>query len=532
MRNYWGGGKNQVYELEIGIDNRYAPENTALKVFYRGETGEVIFLFLNESDMVVNCKVNVDGYETEIVTVNPNTANIETEDEAELADAEHYDEASMVNDVKRQPKAEVVPSQEKDESGKDETEASDEEGTVSKTEENTDEKNISGEGQEGRDDLTENESDEKEEGITETKGEETKTEDIKAEDTKTENTKEEEGKAEDTKEDNKEAGAVADKADPETEKAKEELNIPENDEINHENAKTEGELLGISRHTAALVTTSDDASLDNAEEMLTEPDDVSGPEEAFGEEEIKEAGTEPAEEEAVKPETEVAETENAETDDKENIQNQEAEEKKSDLVAEPDEIGTEDSGDGNITSSDENTVFPETETDTGKQETGAGEEENETSVDITEKVPEPEEIPEGIASPSDGADRKENDDTGNGEADEGETVLPGTDDDMDGQLLEDDSIEVLGKLDGKALEMVTVWESVNARAYRVAWEDIQEAIGEDRDALEDMDIPEGYPVNYTVLPSQAAALKEIFGWQKGKICILPWRRRMDISLPG
>ena len=49
----------------------------------------------------------------------------------------------------------------------------------------------------------------------------------------------------------------------------------------------------------------------------------------------------------------------------------------------------------------------------------------------------------------------------------------------DEQLLEDDSIENHGGLDGAALSTVTVWESVNARAYRVAIKDIPKPEEED-----------------------------------------------------
>ena len=55
-----------VYELDLEIDDSYAPEGTAVQVFYHADTKDVIFLFFNESDMEVEYRVNIDGYETEI----------------------------------------------------------------------------------------------------------------------------------------------------------------------------------------------------------------------------------------------------------------------------------------------------------------------------------------------------------------------------------------------------------------------------------------------------------------------------------
>ena len=72
------GGKNgKVYQLDVDVDERYAPEDTSVEVFYNEGTDEVIFLFINESDMVVKFRANVDGYETARVTINPNAANVE-----------------------------------------------------------------------------------------------------------------------------------------------------------------------------------------------------------------------------------------------------------------------------------------------------------------------------------------------------------------------------------------------------------------------------------------------------------------------
>ena len=73
-----GTKKGTVYQLDVDVDTSYAPGGTAVQVFYHAGTEEVIFLFLNESGLVVDYRVNISGYETEPVTVKPNTANMET----------------------------------------------------------------------------------------------------------------------------------------------------------------------------------------------------------------------------------------------------------------------------------------------------------------------------------------------------------------------------------------------------------------------------------------------------------------------
>ncbi|NBH74296.1 hypothetical protein D3Z51_20395, partial [Clostridiaceae bacterium] len=100
-----GTKEGKVYELDLDIDSSYAPEGASVQVFYNAGTKDVVFLFENESEMVVDYRVNIDGYETKGVTVNPNTKNIEDED---AAYAENYEASDMINDVADQPKAEVV----------------------------------------------------------------------------------------------------------------------------------------------------------------------------------------------------------------------------------------------------------------------------------------------------------------------------------------------------------------------------------------------------------------------------------------
>lgn len=67
--------KGKVYALALDINTELALEGTALQAFYNTETKEVIFLYLNESSQAVDFYVNIDGYETKLVTVEANDAN-------------------------------------------------------------------------------------------------------------------------------------------------------------------------------------------------------------------------------------------------------------------------------------------------------------------------------------------------------------------------------------------------------------------------------------------------------------------------
>lgn len=123
-----GSKAGKVYQLDVDIDSSYATEHTDLQVFYNAGTDDVVFLFINESDMAVTFRANVSGYETARVTVNPNTANIE--DAEGVQNAEDYSNTTMVDDEKKQPKAEAVnPDGETSES-----ESADSEETVSDAE--------------------------------------------------------------------------------------------------------------------------------------------------------------------------------------------------------------------------------------------------------------------------------------------------------------------------------------------------------------------------------------------------------------
>ena len=59
-----------VYALNLEMDDSYAPEGAELQSFYNTATKDVIFLFLNKSDMTMNYRINIDGYETEAVSLS------------------------------------------------------------------------------------------------------------------------------------------------------------------------------------------------------------------------------------------------------------------------------------------------------------------------------------------------------------------------------------------------------------------------------------------------------------------------------
>ncbi len=129
-----GSKAGKVYQLDVDIDSSYATEHTDLQVFYNAGTDDVVFLFINESDMAVTFRANVSGYETARVTVNPNTTNIE--DAEGVENAEDYSGTTMEDDEKK-PQAEVVkPEGETSEfeSASDETEAAETEAGVTESE--------------------------------------------------------------------------------------------------------------------------------------------------------------------------------------------------------------------------------------------------------------------------------------------------------------------------------------------------------------------------------------------------------------
>ena len=164
-----GSKAGKVYQLDVDIDSSYATEHTDLQVFYNAGTDDVVFLFINESDMAVTFRANVSGYETARVTVNPNTTNIE--DAEGVENAEDYSGTTMVDDEKK-PQAEVVKPEgetSESESASDETEAAETEADVTESENASE----NGEAEEttGAEEVTETETSEAAETEAETEPE-------------------------------------------------------------------------------------------------------------------------------------------------------------------------------------------------------------------------------------------------------------------------------------------------------------------------------------------------------------------------
>ncbi len=439
-----GTKEGKVYELDLEIDHSYAPEGTDVQVFYNAGTQDVVFLFLNESEMVVDYRVNIDGYETEDVTVNPNTKNIEDDEEARFA--ENYEASDMINDVVDKPKAEVVDSKE--------TTAADESAgeTVTEPEAGAD-------ASEDADALEDTEvsedadaSKEPEEGTdVSEESEETTAEPEGSEETEAEESEETEAEPE--------TEAEAEEPEEETEAEAEET------EAEQEAEKADGELLSVSRHEAAVVAVSLGDLGEEADGTLIEED---------SQKEETEEETEAEAEEETEEETE-AETE---------------EESESEAESEADESEEEETDASESSASEEGSTSEETGADT--DEIGGTEESREEETDASEGTAgNPEETE---ASDSDIEEETKAGDAASDKADRIE---------MEGQALEDEEIELLGTLKGKVFDTVTILDNVNAKAVKVAWEDIEEII-----SSEDLDDNfAGYVIDYVVSLPEAAEVK-------------------------
>ena len=383
-----GSKAGKVYQLDVDIDSSYATEHTDLQVFYNAGTDDVVFLFINESDMAVTFRANVSGYETGRVTVNPNTTNIE--DAEGVENAEDYSGTTMVDDEKK-PQAEVVKPEgetsETVENGSDETE------------------------EETKADVTESENASENGETEETTGAENSSE------------TEETTAAEETEAEVEETAEETEAAEPETEApaAEEELQAEEGSATASISAK---EVFRVS--TSAEV----------AEETLADSTEEETEAETEDKAEVPEKETEAI------PETTEAEETVAEDKTEETV----ADESKADETTAADETA------------DGETVADETK-------------DGELVNDETEAPAE---------NPADN----------NG--DSSEVGFDG-----DEQFLEDDSIELMGELAGKAYNTVTIWGRANARAYAVKAEDL---VGEA--AVEGQ-----YNVDYSVDPVGAAAIK-------------------------
>ena len=408
-----GKKDGEVYELDLEVDDSYAPEGAAVQVFYHAGTEDVVFLFLNETDMEVEYRVNIDGYETEPVTVKPNTFNIEAEEDTSFG--ENYEAADMIDDVKTAPKAEVVETKETS-AGEESEEAGKDEATEDASLEGKEESSAADETLADEEESQEAEADTTEAALEE--GTE-KTSEIEAADKEDEET---DAQAEVEQ-------AAETETEPETEA---ETEVEDNDEVLDER---EGETLSKSNRQAAVVA----VSLGDLEEESTEATEVSVEEETEVAETEKETE---AEERAEGKTEEAAGSETTEAED---------ENKATEAEAEETEAETEEESKAEDTETEEATEAEETEAEETEKDATVEETEAEDKTTVGETKSE-----EETGKDSAGSDSSKT----------------GSTDKMDGQLLEDDSIEFLGKLKGKDYATVTLKNHVNARALKVAWEDI------------------------------------------------------------
>lgn len=495
-----GKKEGAVYALNLEIDDSYAPEGTELQVFYNAGTEDVIFLFLNGSDLVVDYRVNIDGYETEPVRVNPNTANIEAEGEEVPSYAENYEAADMIDDEAKKLEAEVLNPEETSEAGS-ETEAAEDKEQGDDSEQKDDDAEEKPSTEETEETAASDDSDGNGSGEA---GQE------KPEEKEESQEEPEAGEAEETEEESaSEAGEETqeeNEAEPETEPA--EAAEPEASEEESEAEEVEEELLSLSRHVAAVVTISVDeleseeaeieeetaASEEEAEEETEE--ETTAPEE--GEEGKIESGEAKAEkdessetkaegegsEETKTEETKTGETESGEAEaGKETEAEKETEAGKETGSEDQTESGSETEGKTD-SESDNITEEPDADSETGT-EAGNRPEESITGGEAGEETE---------AEGSEGSSSSAIPDEDSDGSSKGDAI------DMDGQLLEDDEIEILGELKGKEYDTVTILDHVNARAFKLEWEDIEKILASDEAEAE-------YAVSYEVNLPEGAKVK-------------------------
>ena len=495
-----GKKEGAVYALNLEIDDSYAPEGTELQVFYNAGTEDVIFLFLNGSDLVVDYRVNIDGYETEPVRVNPNTANIETEGEEVPSYAENYEAADMIDDEAKKLEAEVLNPEETSEAGS-ETEAAEDKEQGDDSEQKDDDAEEKPSTEETEETAASDDSDGNGSGEA---GQE------KPEEKEESQEEPEAGEAEETEEESaSEAGEETqeeNEAEPETEPA--EAAEPEASEEESEAEEIEEELLSLSRHVAAVVTISVDelesedaeieeetaASEEEAEEETEE--ETTAPEEGEeGEIESEEAKAEKDESSETKAEgegSEEAKTEETKTGETESGETEAGKETEAEKETEAGkETGSEDQTEGGSetesksdTESDNITEKPDVDIEAGT-EAGNQPEESITGSEVGKETE---------AEGSEGSSSSAIPDEDSDGSSKGDAI------DMDGQLLEDDEIEILGELKGKEYDTVTILDHVNARAFKLEWEDIEKILASDEAEAE-------YAVSYEVNLPEGAKVK-------------------------
>ena len=420
-----GTTEGAVYELDVPVDDSYAPDGTSVQVFYNAASEDVAFLFINESDMVVTFRANVDGYETNRVTVNPNPANIENGETA--AYVEDYSNTIMIDDTPKPLGAQLIGTEGNTETAESEPEQTAEAEVL--------------DGSESLEASTEAEE-------TEEMTQEAPARDETAEGLQTEETENTEAAAaeDETGENVQEADAASEEAAEEVvieteaaeEKAEEEIIF--DSKVSVELESETGELVGMSRHPVYRVGTTEETT-GEAVVILEEPEETT----EASQEEIKEESEEESKEE--EPE-ELKETTAG------------SEEETTEAAAAVDGT-TEESTEVTVEESMEETVSEEGKTT-----------EVESSAEDTAK----ETLP--------GAEMKD------------EVLAEEKEAQEDGQMLINDvnadeemAVNVLGDLDGKPYNTVTIWDSANARAYKVSVEDLEgiEAFG-------------SYAVDYSVDP--------------------------------
>lgn len=200
--------KGKVYELALTIDDEMAPENTELLTLYRAETEEVVFLFVNESREAFDFCVNIDGYETKLVTVNANSVNVNDDekategsgnekysgDSAKSSNSEHVDDSANGNDER------ISESEAQPEADEEEKESSENQDSTDKAEEGTDNRLEEGSEKDAENTL-EKDSDKNEAVSDEGKNEGKKTETEKSDSGKSDSGKSDSGKPDSEKSD-------------------------------------------------------------------------------------------------------------------------------------------------------------------------------------------------------------------------------------------------------------------------------------------------------------------------------------------
>lgn len=257
--------------------------------------------------------------------------------------------------------------------------------------------------------------------------------------------------------------------------------------------------------TKADVTESETASENGETEETTGAENSSETEETTAAEETEAEAEETAEEtEAAEPETEAPAAE-------EELQAEEGSATASISAKEVFRVSTSaEVAEETLADSTEEETEAETEAEAPEKETEALPETTEAEETVAEDKTEETTADESKADETTAADETADgetvaDETKDGEPVNDETEAPAdnnggsseVDFDGDEQFLEDDSIELMGELSGKAYNTVTIWGRANARAYAVKAEDL---VGEA--AVEGQ-----YNVDYSVDPVGAAAIK-------------------------